>query len=181
MEGLEQGQDNQPTAEEVQPSSLLARAASALAWLGGALSALLVLIILGLVTYAVVQRYVLDRPLVWSDPVAGYLVVGLMLGTAEALRRGDHISIDLLVGRFGARGRRVIAYFSDSAVLAFAVVLGWSCWEQISFAYHFGSFTADHLEIPSWIPMAPLLAACVLLALMAAARLLDALARGAQR
>ena len=181
MEGLEQGQDNQPLAEGAQPPSVFARAAAGLAWLGGALSTSLVLIILGLVTYAVVQRYVLERPLVWSDPVAGYLVVGLMLGAAEALRRGDHISMDLLVGRFGARGRRFVAYFSDLAVLVIAVVLGWSCWEQISFAYDFGSFTADHLEIPSWIPMAPLLAACVLLALMAAARLLDALPRGAQR
>lgn len=180
MASPEQGR-SRATEEEGHASSVLARAAAALAWLGGALGSLLILVVLGLVTYAVVQRYVLGRPLVWSDPVAGYLMVALMLGAAEALRRGDHISIDLLASRLGSRGRHIITIISDLAVLAFALVLGWSTWGQIHFAYDFGSFTADHLEIPSWIPMVPLLIACALLALMAMARLLDSIARGAKR
>lgn len=175
------GQGHDRAMEEVDASSSPARAVAALAGLGGALSALLIVVMLGLVTYAVVQRYVVGRPLVWSDAMAGYLLVALMLGAAEALRRGDHISIDLLTTRCGPRGRQVIAIFSDLTVVLFALLVGWSAWGQISFAYDFGSFTADHLEIPSWIPMVPLLAACVLLALTALARLIGTFAQGAQR
>ena len=61
----------------------------------GMISSLLILVIFGLIIYAIFQRYVLNTPLKWGDEMVGYLLVTLVLaGAAEAMRRGDHIAID---------------------------------------------------------------------------------------
>jgi TRAP-type C4-dicarboxylate transport system permease small subunit len=141
--------------------------------LGGVLATLLILLLLGLIAYAVAQRYLFNTPLLWSDELTGYLLVALiMFGTSEAYRRGDHISIDLVTGSAGPRLARIIGVWSDLAVLVFAVVLGWSAWEAISFARAFGSYSAGQIEIATWIPQIPLLIGAALLGLTALSRLL---------
>ena len=46
-------------------------------------------------------------PLTWGDEMLGYLLVAtVMAGAAEALRRGDHIAIDLVTSRLTGRARR---------------------------------------------------------------------------
>ena len=141
----------------------------------GAISSLLILTILVLVIYSIVQRYVLNTPLKWGDEMLGYLLVAsVMLGAAEALRRGDHIAIDLVSARAGPRARKHLNMFSDLAVIAFAIVLGFSTWESVSFAYAFGSYSPGYLEVATWIPQIPMFAGALLLGLVSLARLLAA-------
>lgn len=147
--------------------------------LGGILATLLILFLLGLTAYAVAQRYLLNAPLLWSDELTGYLLVALiMCGASEAYRRGDHIAIDLVTGKAGSKLARVIGAWSDLAVLAVSVVLGWSAWEAISFARSFGSYSSGEIEIATWIPQIPLLIGALLLGLTALSRLLGRLAQG---
>ncbi len=144
----------------------------------GAISSLLILTILTLVIYSIVQRYILNTPLKWGDEMLGYLLVAsVMLGAAEALRRGDHIAIDLVSARAGARARKHLNLFSDLAVIAFAIVLGVSTWESVSFAYAFGSYSPGYLEVATWIPQLPMFAGALLLGLVSFARLLTAAIR----
>ena len=50
-------------------------------------SALLVVLTLGVTAFSVFRRYVLGKPLTWSDELSGFLVVAIvMLGAAEVLR-----------------------------------------------------------------------------------------------
>ena len=150
------------------------RIVTALVRLCGALSALLILVILAQITVAVVRRYLLDRPLQWNDEMIGYLLVAaVMLGAAEALRRGDHIAIDLLPARVGPRAKRGLQALSALSVIAFAAVVGVSIWDSIAFAISFGSYSVGYIEIQTWIPQIPVLIGCVLLALMALVRLLQ--------
>lgn len=161
--------------EAIKASPLPARLVFVLAWLGGLLSTLMIIGVLGLVSFAVVKRYILNSPLLWGDEFIGYLLVAIvMLGAAEALRRGDHIAIDLLASRAG-RAQRL---WSDFAVLLVALVLGWSTWESIRFAYDFGSYSSGYIEIETWIPQVPMLIGAVLLALTALARLVTTLFEG---
>jgi len=147
--------------------------------LGGILATLLILVLLGLTTYAVARRYLLNAPLLWSDELTGYLLVALiMFGASEAFRRGDHIAIDLVTGKAGPKLARVIGAWSDLAVLVFAIVLGRSAWEAISFARAFGSYSSGEIEIATWIPQIPLLVGALLLGLTALSRLLGRLAQG---
>ncbi len=144
----------------------------------GVISGLLILTILILVIYSIVQRYVLNTPLKWGDEMLGYLLVAsIMLGAAEALRRGDHIAIDLASARAGPRARKYLNVFSNLAVIAFAIVLGVSTWESVTFAYAFGSYSPGYLEVATWIPQIPMFVGALLLGLVSFARLLAAAIR----
>lgn len=167
------------SAEAVAAASLPARALYGLVWLCGALSALLIIFVLGIVTYAIFQRYVVGTPLLWGDEFIGYVLVAIvMLGTAEALRKGDHIAIDLLSARTGPRMSCVFAIWSDLAVFAFAIILGWSSWVAIKFAHDFGEYSSGYIEVQTWIPQLPMLIGSVLIGLVAVTRLFERLIQG---
>ncbi|HRE20517.1 MAG TPA: TRAP transporter small permease [Rhabdaerophilum sp.] len=149
----------------------LGRIVEGLAEVGGILAALIVLIILGLITYGVAQRYFFGVPVAWAEDLSSYLLVAFVaFGAAAAYRRGDHIAIDLVPGLLGPRRRKWVDRWSDLAVLLFAGVLGWSAWGQARFAYDFGAYSNDRLELPSWIPFVPLVIGAVLLVLLALVR-----------
>ena len=57
---------------------LLAGAASVLARIGGALSVLLIVVVLALTTAGVFARYVLGRPLEGVDEACGFMVVAMV-------------------------------------------------------------------------------------------------------
>ena len=134
----------------------------------GALSALTILWIFAQICIAVVFRYLLDKPLQWSDEMIGYLLVAaVMLGSAEALRRGDHIAIDLVTARLSPGLARLQIGFSHLCVMAFAAVVGVSIWDAISFAHAFGSYSVGYIEIQTWIPQVPVLVGSLLLGMMA--------------
>lgn len=174
--------DASAPSSAARPASLPARGVVLLARAGAALSALLVLVMLAIVCYAVLQRYVLHTPLLWGDEVLGHvLVLFVMLGVAEVLLRKEHIAMDVLSSRAGPRLAGWLALWADLAVLAFAAVLGWSTWRSVRFAYEFGSYTVGHIEIATWIPQLPVLAGSVLLALVALTRLLGGARRRASR
>ncbi len=141
-------------------------------WLGGAISALLIVVMFAVTIYAILMRYVVNKPLLWADEVTGWALVAIVaLGSAEAYRRGDHISIDLLSSRTTGFWQKGVGLLSDLAVLGFALIIGTSTWEAISFARMFGSYTSGNVVIETWIPQIPLLVGSILLGLMAVVRL----------
>jgi len=163
-------------------AALIYRAIRLLTDAAAAIAAASVLVMLALVSYSVAMRYFWDAPKVWVDEVVGFMLVGsVMFAVAEALRRGEHISIDLLTEKLSPRGELLRQTWSDLCVLGFAVVLGVSTWEAVGFARSFGSFTPGPIEIESWLPQLPLLAGAVLLGLFAIARLIGRLGRAFAR
>jgi len=150
--------------------------AEAMEWpirLAGMLSSLLILLSFCLMIFAIFQRYFLNTPLKWGDEMLGYLLVAIVMsGMAEALRRGDHVAIDLVSSFFGSTARVWLIRLSYSAVLAFAVIFGISADEVVRFSYGFGSYSPGYLEAPMWIPQSTMVAGSVLLGLGALAGLL---------
>jgi tripartite ATP-independent transporter DctM subunit len=66
--------------------------------------AILVLVEIGVLFAGVVARYVFQRPLIWSDELAGILFLWLaMLGAASAFRRSEHMRMTALVSMTGRR------------------------------------------------------------------------------
>lgn len=145
-------------------------------WLGGAVSAVLIVAMFGVTIYAIFMRYVMNKPLLWADEVTGWALVAIvMLGAAEAYRCGDHISIDLLSAKATGARKRAVEMVADLAVLAFALIVALSTWDAISFARMFGSYTSGHIVIETWILQTPILIGCILLGLMAVIRLIERL------
>jgi len=145
-----------------------------LVWVAGAISAAMILIMVVVTIYAIVMRYIFNKPLLWADEVTGWSLVAIvMLGAAEAYRRGDHIAIDILSHRLSGRAAMAMELIGHLAVLGFAVVVGWSTWDAIEFARAFGSYTAGHIEIETWYLQVPILVGAVLLGLVATQRVLE--------
>ncbi len=70
------------------------------------LTAMLLLVVVGLVSAQVVARYIFNASLTWSEEAARMTFVYLtFLGAALALGRGQNLRIELFVGRLGRRAR----------------------------------------------------------------------------
>lgn len=101
MSSLSLGRDAAARSE-----SVFARAE---VWLGHCIEVPAALLVLGevfVLLLGVVMRFVLDRPLPWSDELASILFLWLAnLGAAVALRHGTHMRTTFLVSRWGPRAR----------------------------------------------------------------------------
>ena len=114
-----------------------------------ALAAAGVLASLALIAWAVVMRYVLGRPPVWTDDVVGFLLVGIvLLAAAQTLRRGEHIGVDILVGKLGPRGAAWAQAWSSLSVAAVSLILIVNGWQTAMFARKLGVLTEGRVEIP---------------------------------
>jgi TRAP-type C4-dicarboxylate transport system permease small subunit len=77
-----------------------------------------------LVCVSVGARYLFAAPMGWSDKVAGWLVVALVLLAApEAQRRFEHIGVDVAVGRIGPRLARWAHLLGALSVALVAAIL----------------------------------------------------------
>lgn len=130
----------------------LDRVVAALCWLAMAFSALALIASLAMVVYSVGMRYVLNQPQTWVDDLVGFLLVAIvLLGAADAMRRGEHIGVDLLTSRLGALGRRVAAVWALLAVVVTGVFFVVEGWETVAFSKMLGVKSYGHLEVPIWI------------------------------
>lgn len=163
-----------PTGERApRASSLLERIATAISRLGGALSALLILAVLAITAVSVFNRYFLGRPLMGVDEATGFLVVAIvMFGAAEALRRGDHIRIDLLFDHVGPGTRWWLELWSLVSVIVFAALLLVTSSHTVVFSRQFGAYSTGYLSLPMWIPQSTMVLGAVLIGLAALAAML---------
>ncbi|TNE36938.1 MAG: TRAP transporter small permease [Alphaproteobacteria bacterium] len=171
------------TTEEAPPaSSVLTRIIELLTLAAGILSAGIVVFTLLMTGYSVFQRYVLDRPLTWTDEMSGFLVVAIvMLGTTETLRRGEHISVDLLSTKARGAKRKALNIWGYLATAFVAAVLFISAWDAVNFSLNIGVYSDGYLEAPLWIPQSFMLVGAALLFLLSLARVIDILLAGMRK
>lgn len=144
-----------------------------ISWLAAAVGAGVVLLMMLVVSYSVVNRYLLGTPVTWTDELSGYLVVVLvMLGAGDALRRGDHISVDLISSKLSPGGRRLADIWGNLMVLVFSTALLISSKETLDYSIGFGILSEGYLEVPMWVPQSFLVLGGVMLALVAVANLI---------
>lgn len=169
-------------SKEAAPKGAVSRLADAVVQIAGALSTALILVAFALTIFAVFMRYVVNAPLMWSDDASGWMLVTLiMLGCAEAYRRDIHIGIDLLTTRLSNKAKRAQETFADLAVLTFAILLGISAWEAVTFSYAFDAYTSGTVEVPLWQVQLPLPIGAALLGLVAISRILTRLSKGSSK
>lgn len=94
-------------------------------WLGIALFSIMI----SVVFYEVVMRYVFNSPTVWTEALARMAMIWLVfLGFARGLRHLDNIRVDFLVGRMNPRMQKVCAVIRYIALISFALVLAYYGW-----------------------------------------------------
>jgi len=96
-------------------------------WLGStvaAIAALLVVAEIIVLFTGVSARYFFQRPLIWSDELAGILFLWLaMLGAVVAFQRGEHMRMTAFVGKVEPRKRAFFDVLAIAAPLAFLVLV----------------------------------------------------------
>jgi TRAP-type C4-dicarboxylate transport system permease small subunit len=148
----------------------LEAAASGLARAAGWLASAATLLCLLLVCVSVGARYLFAAPMGWSDKVAGWLVVALVLLAApEAQRRFEHIGVDVAVGRIGPRLARYAHLLGALSVALVAAILLSAGIEAVAFSRMIGMMT-DVEGVPEWWIQALLPVGAALLLLVALAQ-----------
>ncbi len=133
-------------------------------------AALLVLADIVVLFSGVVSRYVLHKPLLWSDELASIMFLWLaMLGSVIALRRGEHMRMTALVTKAGPHRRALLELVSIAACLAFLAMVAWPAWE---YAADERAITTPALEISNLWRAAALPVGIALMGLFAVLRLL---------
>lgn len=164
-------------SEEAQASSMIGKIARSLSVLGGILSSLVILIVLAITTISVFNRYVLNKPIMGVDEATGFLVVAIvMFGAAEALRRRDHIRIDLLFDHLGPGIKWWLELWSLASVALFSGLLLNSAWHTVQFSRAFGAYSTGYLSLPMWVPQSTLVIGSVLLLVVALSEMLELIA-----
>jgi TRAP-type C4-dicarboxylate transport system permease small subunit len=129
------------------------RIIAALAALGVALAAIALIASMFLIAYSVVMRYFLNTPVTWVDELVGYLLVAtVMLAAADALREGEHIAVDIVTERLGARGKRITALAGLFAVALAAALLTVEGADMVEFSRMVGLLSNSTMAVPMWIP-----------------------------
>lgn len=117
----------------------------------------------------VVSRYLLHRPLIWSDELASVLFLWLaMLGAVTAFRRGEHMRMTALVAQSRPAQRAFLDAVAVCAALAFLILIVRPSWD---YAYDESFITTPALQISNGWRTAALPVGVGLMAVFALLRL----------
>lgn len=87
------------------------------------ISSLCIAAVVLITLFSIVMRYIFGNPIQWTEEINLALVVGFtFLGSAYAFKNNEHISIDLISGRFGKKVDRMFFLIRQIVVL---VVVGY--------------------------------------------------------
>lgn len=118
----------------------------------------------------VVSRFVFNAPFSWSEELARYLQVWLiMLGAAACLRKGMHLSVDYAVHALRDSAKRTLSFLSLAAMLLFLGVVFVS---GVSLMVTTSSQRTPALQVPIWVVYLAIPVGSLLMLLEAVALLL---------
>lgn len=141
------------------------------AWFTGAI----VILMMVLIVYDVFCRYFLRSPSSWIDDfISLYLIIYMtMLPAAWILLKGDHVSVEVFVGRLKPAARRRMTFLTNILCLIYSIVLTWQGW---LFAWteltHKNTFTTT-AYLPVWPAVAVIFVGGILLCLAAVMKIID--------
>jgi TRAP-type C4-dicarboxylate transport system permease small subunit len=95
------------------------------------LASLCLAVLVVLVMYSVVMRYVFDNAQDYVEPIGLLLVLFIaFMGAALKLRDGGHIGLDSLVKAVPPKAQRALIAFQHVCLVAFAIAVCFGSWEM---------------------------------------------------
>jgi len=117
-------------------------------WLGKIFSFIIVVMI-SIMMYEVIIRYVFNNPTKWASEITGYIFgAHFMLGGAFVLLYQAHINMDALYSRFSLRGKAILDVVTFPLFLFLAMVLVWNGWEFFTHSLGLREHSVTMAEIP---------------------------------
>lgn len=92
----------------------------------GKVSSFLILILVAIIMYEVVSRYLFNAPTQWVNELSEYLLTGVvMLGGGYCLAEYEHVRVDILHRNFSDRFKALIEIFTFLLVMTFVTAIVW--------------------------------------------------------
>lgn len=81
-------------------------------------------VMVSVMAYQVVLRYLFDRSNLWSEEIARYLCVYVtFIGSFMAIRRSSHLKVEFFVELIEVKARRILALVLNIAITVFLVYM----------------------------------------------------------
>ncbi|MCB2189998.1 MAG: TRAP transporter small permease [Deltaproteobacteria bacterium] len=139
----------------------------------GKLSSYVIGLVVLMMSYEVVSRYVFNAPTIWSGELCQYgLCFATMLGGGYTLMVDKHIRVDIIYRKFNFKKRAVVELATWWVVIGFLVVLTWKGGELAIDAYLGDEKSMAFLEVPMVYSLSLIPIGSALLLLQAITRLI---------
>jgi len=103
-------------------NAILEQINNAMAWI----AALAIIFMMFAISYAVMMRYIWNKPVPWIVEISSYLMLYItFLGTAWLQRKGGHVEVDLFIGRLKPRSRAVLKAVTSLGGALVGFILAW--------------------------------------------------------
>ena len=126
-----------------------------------------------IVGYAVVGRYILNRPIGWSEEISMYLVVwAVFLGAAYTLKEDGHIGVDVVVARLKPSWKRAVFIFHHVVGIVFFSILLYKGSQFVTMSIQMGALS-ESIEFPLYIAQLSVPVGAAILILQSLNKLLE--------
>lgn len=106
-----------------------------------------------LINVDIFSRNVLEKSIISTDELSGYLLVCVVfLGGAYTLRSGSFLRIEMLIGLLSPRARQLLAILYNIVAIALCSILAWQYFRLVMVSYSRKVLAPTLLETPIWIP-----------------------------
>jgi len=90
------------------------------------IGAILVIFMMLAISYAVLMRFIWNRPIPWVVEISSYLMLYItFLGTAWLLRRDGHVEIDLFTSHLDPKRRSLLRAITSVGGVVVGFILAW--------------------------------------------------------
>ena len=149
--------------------------------LAGILAALCLIVILILIVVQMLARWT-GEVFPGAPDYAGYaMAAASFLAFANALNKGSHIRVSILLNAVSERGRWVLEIWCFAIGTAVAWYMSWFIYRMIGFAIKFKDVSQGQDATPLWIPQMAVLVGIVILAIALTDNLISLLLTGKHR
>lgn len=92
----------------------------------GKIASFLILVMIAIIMFEVISRYLFNAPTKWVNELSEYLLAGVvMLGGAYCLAEFDHVRVDIFHRNFGRGMNAAVEVFTCLLVLSFVSAMVW--------------------------------------------------------
>lgn len=146
--------------------------------LAGALAALCLIAILGLIVVQMLARWT-GEVFPGAPDYAGYaMAAASFLAFANALNKGSHIRVSILLNAVGPRFKYVLEIWCFAIGTAVGWYMVYYIWRMIGFAIRFNDVSQGQDATPMWIAQMPIMVGAVILAIALTDSLVTLLVKG---
>jgi TRAP-type C4-dicarboxylate transport system permease small subunit len=126
-----------------------------------------VAIMMIVISYDSISRYLLNSPLPWAFQVVSYylMIIALYFAIPSTFTHGDHVSIDLFREKFSKRVRVSLdVVWSVMSACVFGII-AYASGTAMTHAYASNEFLPGHILWPVWLSLLPIVIGTALTAL----------------